>query len=111
MDKAHQLLVHVAHDIGCHLLTAKLCDTLAKWGDERSIRVAQVGIKLLLVMGRKVDPATAQPETKIALTIIQFYNSLSYLSACCSAADMSLRPNPLPLSWGSTNTADKENHE
>lgn len=33
------------------------------------MRIAQVGIELLLVMGREVEPVTPQPETRIALTM------------------------------------------
>lgn len=67
VNKTHQLTVHAAHNIGCHLLTAELCNTLAHRGDEGSMRIAQVGIELLLVMGGEVDPVTPQPQIRIAL--------------------------------------------
>ena len=45
-----------------YLFAAKLCNALPECRDKGPAGVAQVGVELLLVMGRQMGPPTAQPE-------------------------------------------------
>jgi len=47
-----------------YLFAAELCNALPECRDKGPTGVAQVGVELLLVMGRQMGPPTAQPEKK-----------------------------------------------